>query len=546
MRKINIDDIKWLYRTSKGVRTKAIWNCILGLIQIALDLTFIWLSKICIDIATGKDIRHSLQWAVILLIVSVFCSLLINYSRSWVGAVLGTRSQNIMQLKTFSRLMHNVWQGRESMHSGDSVNRLIQDSSNITNIITDTTPGIFCTVIRLLAAFLFLYNMQPTLSVIMLCIAPLFLIISQFYIRKMKALSRDIRQTESQIQMTLQENLQNRTVIKTLGQSSNVVQSLSSLQETRVNRIKNKTRFSSLSSLITNMGFATGYLITFTWGVYGLMNGEITYGMMMAFVQLVGQIQGPFRSMIAYFPIIISAMVSVERIREMEQIPVEDEGSQTLIKGNVGIRFNDVSYAYNDNGQAVLEHFSHDFKPGSFTAVLGETGSGKTTMIRLALALVRPSEGRVTLYNGTTEYESSSNTRCNIIYVPQGNTLLSGTVRENLLLGNPEATDVQMIEMLELCCAGFVIESREGLNLTIGEDGLGLSEGQAQRICIARSLLRKGNILLLDEVTSSIDQETEKKIIERITHRASQLGQTVIFITHRTRALEYCDNVVRI
>lgn len=547
MQKINFSDIKWLYRRSHGVRAKALWNCLLGTIQIALDFTFIWLSKLCIDIATGKETQYSLGWAVAALVGSVLGSLLINYSRSWVGAILGTRSQNIMQLKTFSRLMHNVWRGRESMHTGDSINRLLRDTSEVTSVITDTVPSIFCTLLRLVGAFLFLYSMQPVLSVLMLCIAPLFLLISQLYIKKMKVLSREIRDTESRIHVTLQENLQNKMVIKTLGQSENVVQALSSLQEKRVGKIKNKTRFSSLTSLITSLGFSTGYLVTFTWGAYGLMNGEITYGMMMAFVQLVGQIQGPFRAMISLLPHIISAMVSVERIREMEETPVENDNIQTKIEGRVGLRFKNVSYTYKGDSEPVLEHFSHDFAPGSFTAVLGETGSGKTTMIRLALALIRPSEGSVMLYNGEmAETESSANTRCNMVYVPQGNTLLSGTVRDNLLLGDPEATDDDMREMLELCCAGFVLESPQGLDMTIGEDGLGLSEGQAQRICIARSLLRRGGILLLDEVTSALDQDTERKIIERITQRASRLGQTAIFITHRVKVLEYCDNVVRI
>ncbi|MCQ2344856.1 MAG: ABC transporter ATP-binding protein/permease [Paludibacteraceae bacterium] len=546
MNKINLDDIKWLYRTSRGVRAKAVWNCALGTLQIALDFSFIWLSKMCIDIATGKDAAHDFKWAVVGLVGSVLASLLIGYSRNWVGAILGTRSQNMMQLKTFSRLMHNVWQGRESMHTGDSMNRLLQDSATVTTVITDTIPSIICTLLRLCGAFLFLYSMQPVLSVVMLCIAPLFILISQFYIRKMKVLSRDIRDTESRIHVSLQENLQNKMVIKTLGQSANVVQSLSSLHETRVDKIKNRTRFSSLISLITNMGFASGYLVTFVWGAYGLMNGEITYGMMMAFVQLVGQIQGPFRAMMSLLPQIIGAMVSVERIREMEEIPIENDAAQTRIEGKIGLRFKDVTYMYKGDEHPVLEHFSHDFSPGSFTAVLGETGSGKTTMIRLALALIRPSKGSVVLYDGLTETDSSANIRCNMVYVPQGNTLLSGTVRDNLMLGDPGATDAEMIEMLELCCAGFVLESPEGLDLTVGEDGLGLSEGQAQRICIARSLLRKGGILLLDEATSALDQQTERAIIENITRRASRLGQTAIFITHRTCVLGYCDNVVRI
>lgn len=542
---ISFSNIKWLYRTSEGVRAKAFSNVLLGSLQIAIDFAFIWASKECIDVATGKS-TVPLGWSVVALIATVAAGMVTGFTRSWISAILGTKSQNKMKLKTFSRIMHNVWTGRGTMHTGDSMNRLLQDSSAITSVITDTAPAMVCTLIRLICAFFFLYSMQPLLSVVMICIVPLFLIASRFYVRRMKVLSKDIRETESQMQVMMQENLQNKMVIKTLEQSDNMVHSLSEIQGEHLGKVKRRTRFSSVTTLITNVGFSTGYLVTFIWSVYGLQAGTITYGMMMAFIQLVGQIQGPFRSMTGLLPQVIGAMVSVDRIREMEQTPVENDGESCMMDEAAGVRFSDVSFHYDDDPSTVIEGFSHDFEPRSFTAVLGETGSGKTTMIRLILALVKPSGGRVTIYDRSREIDVSAATRCNLVYVPQGNTLLSGTVRDNLLLGNPNATDEQMREILQLACAGFILQSDEGLDTMVGEDGVGLSEGQAQRICIARSLLRNGSVLLLDEVTSALDQETEREIIHNITDRASRLGQTVIFITHRTRVLEYCSNTVRI
>lgn len=542
---ISLSNLKWLYRASEGVRAKALFNVILGTLQIGIDFAFIWASKACVDVATGKS-ELPLVTTVLLLITTVALAMIVGFSRSWISAILGTKSQNKMKLKTFSRLMHNIWTGRGSMHSGDSMNRLLQDSSTITSVVTDTVPAMVCTIIRLFCAFLFLYSMQPKLSVIILCIVPLFLLASRFYVKKMKILSKEIRDTESHMQVMMQENLQNKMVIKTLGQSDNIVNALSCIQGEHLGRVKRRTRFSSVSSLITNIGFSSGYLVTFIWSVYGLQAGTITYGMMMAFVQLVGQIQGPFRSMTSLLPSIISAMVSVERMRELEDTPVENDSESIRMEGPLGVRFENVSFVYDGDTDKVLRDFSHDFKPGSFTALLGETGSGKTTMIRLILALVQPTTGRVIIYNDNNLEVSSAQTRCNLVYVPQGNTLLSGTVRDNLLLGNPDATDDEMRRILHLACADFIANSADGLDLSVGEDGVGLSEGQAQRICIARSLLRKGSILLLDEVTSALDQETEKQIIQNISNHASASDQTVIFITHRTRVLDYCTNIVRI
>jgi len=541
----SLSNIKWLYRASEGVRAKAVFNVVLGTLQIAIDFAFIWASKACVDVATGKS-ELPLLTTVILLISTVALGMLVGFSRTWISAILGTKSQNKMKLRTFSRLMHNIWTGRGSMHSGDSMNRLLQDSSTITSVVTDTVPAMACTLIRLFCAFLFLYSMQPVLSVIMICIAPLFLLASRFYVKKMKVLSKEIRDTESHMQVMMQENLQNKMVIKTLGQSDNIVNALSCIQGEHLGRIKRRTRFSSFAALVTNLGFSSGYLVTFVWSVYGLQAGTITYGMMMAFVQLVGQIQGPFRSMTSLLPAIINAMVSVDRMRELEETPVENDSENIRMEGPLGVRLENVSFVYDGDTEKVLTDFSHDFKPGSFTALLGETGSGKTTMIRLILALVRPTAGRVILYNENDIEESTAETRCNIVYVPQGNTLLSGTVRDNLLLGNPDATDEEMLRILHFTCADFIANMTDGLNTTVGEDGVGLSEGQAQRICIARSLMRKGSILLLDEVTSALDQETEKQIIQNISSHASTSGQTVIFITHRTRVLDYCTNIVRI
>jgi ABC-type bacteriocin/lantibiotic exporter with double-glycine peptidase domain len=229
---------------------------------------------------------------------------------------------------------------------------------------------------------------------------------------------------------------------------------------------------------------------------------------------------------------------------ELEELPLEPDGEAIRMDGVAGIRIHDVSFCYADSSKKVLDDLTADFAPGTMTAILGETGAGKTTLIRLILALVRPTQGRVTIYDANREMEVSPLTRGNLIYVPQGNTLFSGSIRENLLLGHPDATDEELWQVLETACADFVERLPDKLETLCSEKGGGLSEGQAQRIAIARSLLRTGTVLLLDEATSALDPETERRLLLNVA--TTQRGKTVIFITHRPSVLEYCDHVLRI
>ena len=264
---------------------------------------------------------------------------------------------------------------------------------------------------------------------------------------------------------------------------------------------------------------------------------------MTAFLQLVYRIQSPARDLTKLVPAFVSVFTSAERLMELEEIPEEKQGEAIMLPAPCGVRFSDVTYSYSTDEQPVISHANFEFKPGTCTAILGETGSGKTTLIRLLLALIRPQEGQIDIYSEKTISYSplSPLHRCNFVYVPQGNTLLGGTLRDNLRIGAPDATDEQMREALRLACADFVDNLPQGLDTVFAEHGGGMSEGQAQRIAIARALLRPGSIILLDEATSALDPDTERQLLNNIMHNNDK---TVIFVTHRQAVVSYCDHVI--
>lgn len=540
--------IRWFFRIFKEVKLQSFINATSGIIRVALDFAFIWATKQAIDVATGNA-TGTLFAAGSILILLMVMQIALGYVGRWIAALLGVDAQNRMQRRIFSHLLRSQWQGREKRHSGDVLNRLMSDSNTVVSVVTDTVPQALAVVIRLIAAFFFLFTMDSMLAVGVTVILPVFILLSRLYINRMRAITRAVRQTDSRIQAILQESIQHRMVLKTLERVTTILKNLSQLQSELRRKVRHRTLFSSTSNLVLNAGFGGAYLFTFLWSANRLAEGTITFGMMTAFIQLCGQIQGPFRELTRFIPTIIGSFTAAERLIELEETPLEEEGEPIRFDEGAGIRVNDVTFAYDEHSRHILEHASFDFPPGSTTAILGETGAGKTTLIRLILALLKPTEGSIEMYGAqdTTEGTAvSSRTRCNLVYVPQGNSLFSGTLRWNLQLGNPEASTEEMETALRQACADFVFSLPDGLDTMIGEGGAGLSEGQAQRIAIARAMLRQGSILLLDEATSALDLQTEEQLLANlIAHNKQQpVSPTLIFITHRPAVVQHCSQVI--
>uniref|UniRef100_A0AB33J3K7 ABC transporter ATP-binding protein n=1 Tax=Prevotella sp. GTC17259 TaxID=3236795 RepID=A0AB33J3K7_9BACT len=534
--------LKWLWRSWRGNRTQAILNAVVGLVSVGVSLLQVWAVQHAIDVASGV-VQGSLYTAIGLMGALILCDFAISIATVWIRNILGIKAQNRMQQRMLDRILRSVWGGREQFHSGDVLNRLEADVNNVVGFLTEVIPNTLSVLALFVGAFCYLFSMDRWLAVAIVAILPIFLAVSKIYIGRMRNLNRQVRESDSRVQSLLQETLQHRMLIKTLESDDTMIDRLEGQQGELRRRVIHRTRFSVFSYLMVNLGFSLGYLLAFFWAAVRLASHTLSFGGMTAFLQLVNRIQNPARSLVNLVPSFVSVFTAAERLMELEENPLEEQGDPVELPAPCGIRLHNVTYGYADVENNVIERLDFDFTPGSCTAVKGETGAGKTTLIRLLLALVRPKTGAIEIYHGDRSERLSPLHRCNFVYVPQGNTLLSGTIRENLLLGKTNATDEEMEDALRQSCADFVFDLPDGLDTVCGEQGAGLSEGQAQRIGIARSLLRPGSILVLDEATSALDLDTEKQLLHNIL---SSQHKTVIFITHRPAVLDYCDQTLEI
>ncbi len=531
----------WLWDAWRGNRLQAFLNASIGLLSVLVSLGAVWAMQNAIDIAAGNK-PGSIYMAVGLMGLLVLANFGLNISAVWIKNILGIRAQNRMQQRMLDRILRSEWQSKEKRHSGDVINRLEMDVNSVINFLTEVLPSSVSTLAMFLGAFFYLYALDKTLSVILIIMLPLVAILSRIYVRKMRQLSREVRQSDSKVQSVLTETIQNRMLIKVLESDDAMVDKLENTQSELRQKVVKRTWFSVIANFILNMGFSLGYLIAFLWSAIRLSNHTLTFGGMTAFLQLVNRVQGPARNLTHLIPQFVSVFTAAERLMELEDNPLEEQGKPVYLKGPCGVRFTNVTYAYEEGGN-VIDNLTFDFVPGSCTAILGETGAGKTTIVRMILALMKPQKGQVEIYNEHESKPLSPLMRCNFVYVPQGNTLLSGSIRDNLRLGKLDATEEEMCDALRTACADFVLDLPEGLDTVCSESGGGLSEGQAQRISIARSLLRDRAIMVFDEATSALDPETEKNLLHNILEKHDR---TVIFITHRPAVMDYCNQTLKV
>lgn len=535
--------IKWLWHNTRGIRGNMLLRILVGIGQVSLALLMVWLCRYFIDVAIKSDSQVIVRTVVsLVLVVAGNIALRQLYFYTTIRATAYQATQ--VRLRIFGHLLRRrIYDDEKPLHSGDVTSRLETDVSAISDAVAGTLPQLVVTTVKLVGAFLLLYSMDRQLAWMLLLSTPLLVVMGKLFARRLRSMTHDVREQDSRIQMLVQEGMEHNAMLRAMESGSWLTGQLGTMQQGLLSKIERRTRFTLVARSVMAVCFGFGYLLAFIWGGLQLRDGIITFGVMTAFLQLVAQIQQPILDMLNMIPQLIHASASIDRLEELEQKDAEgDQQPAHVLAGTPGVHVDGVTFRYPNGRRFILKQFTHDFRPGSRTALMGETGAGKTTLFRMMLSLLQTQEGSIQLYNDAERVPLTVETRRNFIFVPQGNTLMSGSIRYNLKLANPHATDEEMRHVLHVAVADFVFDLPDGLDTSCGERGVGFSEGQAQRIAIARGLLRPGHVLLLDEISASLDEQTERELFTRLFQNYGDM--TIIMITHRSTVAQLCDETV--
>lgn len=539
--------LKWLYNHAGIFRKDILLSFVLHILAVTLSLFFVENTKIFMEgIEKGENFPIYMLVAILATIKSlhIFCLEFQLYLKQRTNSLLS----NALSLHFFKEILASSTYYKEKIHSGDALNRLTTDVSDVSNCLTETIPGLIYSFVQLVATCIYLTLIEPVLTIVIFLIMPIAITIGHIYAKKLLPVAREIRFHDSKVNQFMQEHLAHHELIVTLDKTAFIWKRLQSLQNVLYQKLITRIRLSTMTNSLTDIAFELSYIIIFIWGIYGIQNNTFSYAQLVVFLQLAEQIQVPFLEFKLHYPMLVASIASIERLVEIENLPKEDNSNAIIFSKPVGIEFRQVDFRYMRESPWLYRDFNHNFPPGSITAIVGETGAGKSTMLRLILALLSPNAGSVSFYiddNGIKKYAVSSQIRGNCVYVPQGNSLISGTIRYNLLLGKTSATEDEMKEVLYLAAADFVMKDFPyGLDTLVGEGGIGISEGQAQRIAIARSFLRPGKVILMDEPTSALDEKTEKLFLMRLTNQT--YNKTIIIVTHKKEICKYVSEVITI
>ena len=530
----------WLLSQAFPYRFQLLIKLGISCLSLAMGFVSTIASKYIVDATTSGH----LNWLYVTYMAgAALFTILFSAGTNIFSSYLNEKFEFGMRCDMFDQIQRSIWSELSKYHSGDIVTRLTADISNISSGLISIIPSTITLGIRLLISFCILLYFDPWLALFALIIAPIGAISALLYRRKYRYYQTRLRESESLYRSFMQENMSNLTVVKTFQQEEDNNDYLRQIRDDRMSLVIKSSKISALMSSLMSIIYRSGYVIAFCWSAYRISRGQITYGTMTVFLSLVSQVQGSFSSLGSIIPQIYRMLVSAKRITEIADIQDEDYVDIEDVPNRVTVEIKDVTFAYDKLN--ILEHVNLTVKPGDIVGVVGPSGAGKTTFTRLLLSLVKPNEGRVEYIDETGNIETAQPaSRRFISYVPQGNTLMSGTIEMNLRTGKKNASEEELWKVLRLADAEkFVRKTQQGLNTHLSEKAGGLSEGQAQRIAIARALIRNNPLLILDEATSALDEDTEARILAAITQN---YGKTIFIITHRRSMLQYCSHVIQV
>ena len=545
-----IADWKWIFSFSKKYRWIVIFYAIVGILSSTMSIGTSYLGRILINIVVGKQ-QEKLWILIVAMVGMLILSLVFSSASSYINARISIYVNNDMQASIFERIMDARWKELSSYPSGDLLNRFNGDVGTIASNAISWIPNLIVNIYTFIVTLVVLWRMDFGMALIAFISAPFLLGLSRFIMRKMKEYRKRVLELNSQMMSFEVETFYNFEMIKSFGIFGYYSRKLKEWQQKYKKFNLDYNKFSIKSNILLTLVSTIVSSAAFAYCLYRLWTGQIMYGDMTFFLQQRSALSSRFNNLVGTIPGMINSAVSAHRVRELMDLPREehDPDRVTYMEERTGegikVHVNDMTFGY-DERTHVYEHTDLHISSGEIVALMAESGGGKTTLIRLLLGMLEPDSGKVTLQSGSgEEFPVNSDLRKFFAYVPQGNTMFSGTIAENMRMVNEEATDDEVINALKTACAwDFVEQLPEGINSTLGERGRGLSEGQAQRISIARALLRNAPILLLDEATSALDRDTEEQVLNNIM--SSHPDRIIILSTHRPAALKLCNRIYKI
>lgn len=543
--KHSIKVVFWILKHSKGVLPLVILTSIISGILSAIGVYSAFLSKSLIDAATGGRMNEVIKWLIIMATI-YFIRLALNSINSIASTYSSTQLFNQIQKKIYQSLTYSEWLAQSKYHSGSLLTRVTSDVSTVSSVILSSLNSLISLTVTFVTSFIALYYIDSTIAIFTITATPIFLLLSKFYGRRLKTIYNEQYEQDATQRSFVQESIQNLMIIKTFCQEKQNFQTLDHHHQNRLKISLKSTKFSLLSNMIFGTMSYFIYFIIYGISVLKMTTGAMTFGSMTAMLQLYYKVTGPISSFVSIGKSFIGGIAAAERLMELETLPHEQFHEEIEVEtiNHPSIEFKNVAFKYSDK-QHILKDISFEIPAGETIGLVGPSGGGKTTIIKLILSLLPIKNGRLRIRDSKSNNPLTREHRQLMSYVPQGNTLFSGTIRENIKFGTPEASDQQIIEAAKHACAWNFIEKLDaGLDTKIGEKGLGLSEGQAQRIAIARAFLRQKPILILDEATSALDSQTELNILESVKNLPHK--PTCIIITHRPAALDICDRVLKL
>ena len=545
-----VDDWKWIFGYSKKYRWIVVFYAITGILGSTMSIGTAYIGRIMINIIVEKQ-QDKLWILIAAMIGSLILSLVLSSVNSYISARISIYVNNDIQADIFERIMDARWKELSSYPSGDLLNRFNGDVGTIASNAIGWIPNLLVNIYSFIVTFIVLWRMDIGMAIIAFVSAPFLLGLSRYILRKMKEYRKRVLELNSKMMSFEVETFYNFEMIKSFGIFGYYKRKLKGWQQKYKEYNLDFNKFQIKSNILLTIVSTIVSTTAFAYCLYRLWNGQILYGDMTFFLQQRSALSSRFNSLVGTIPGMINSAVSAHRVRELIDLPREDHDPDrvTYLEERTGegikVHVNDVTFGY-DERTNVYEHTDLHVSSGEIVAIMAESGGGKTTLIRLLLGMLEPNSGNVTLQSGSgEEFPVNSDLRRFFAYVPQGNTMFSGTIAENMRMVNEEATDEEVIEALKTACAWeFIKQLPEGINSTLGERGRGLSEGQAQRISIARALLRGAPILLLDEATSALDRETEEQVLHNIM--SSHPDRLMILSTHRPAALRLCNRIYKI